>query len=141
MTDIDMELEDLRLANEGLLLPEHVVERAKSPNSALHRYFTWDDGEAAAQHRLWQARQVIRARVKIIPRPEGDAVKVRAYVSLSTQRTNGGGYIATTEVLDDEALAARAVADLREDLLRLRVKYGAWRQLLPHIDAALANLA
>lgn len=140
-TDIDLELEEIRQANNGLLLPMDVVERAKSPNSALHHCFTWDDNEAAHQHRLWQARQVIRARVRIIPRPEGDAVKVRAYVSLTTNRSNGGGYVATSEVLDDDVLAARAMIDLRDDLLHLRVKYGAWKQLIPHIDAALEGVA
>ena len=51
-TDIDLELEEIRQANNGLLLPMDVVERAKSPNSALHHCFTWDDNEAAHQHRL-----------------------------------------------------------------------------------------
>lgn len=44
----------------GKLLPEHVVADASIQSSVLHSYFTWDNEEAANQHRLNEARHLIR---------------------------------------------------------------------------------
>lgn len=56
---------------DGSLKPSVVVREAKKKTSPLHGYFTWDDTEAAREHRLWQARQVIkRVRVTIEEREE-----------------------------------------------------------------------
>lgn len=52
------------LEKDGRLDPADVVEAARDPASPLHGYFEWDDTEAARQHRLGQARQLIR-RIKI----------------------------------------------------------------------------
>jgi len=67
---IQQELESIRRSAGGLLRPEDVVEFARSPETALHEEFTWDDSEAAHQYRLWQARQVIRVNVTVIGNTE-----------------------------------------------------------------------
>ncbi len=46
-------------ANAGRLTPGAVVEAARSPNSALHRHFEWDDRKAAEAYRRDQAREII----------------------------------------------------------------------------------
>jgi hypothetical protein len=43
----------------GMPTPELVVEDARSIDSPTHEYFEWDDTEAARQHRLFQARNII----------------------------------------------------------------------------------
>ncbi len=50
---IKQELEALAEANNGILRPEIVVE--------------WDDTEAAKQYRLWQARQIIKVAINVLP--------------------------------------------------------------------------
>ena len=40
--------------------PESVLEKAKDPNSELHKCFEWDDTKAAEKYRLVQARQMIQ---------------------------------------------------------------------------------
>lgn len=40
--------------------PESVLEKAKDPDSELHKCFEWDDSVAAEKYRLQQARQVIQ---------------------------------------------------------------------------------
>lgn len=56
------------LQRDGVRLsPAQVVAQARSANSALHRFFTWDDSEAAQQFRIIQAKQVIKAVVRFAP--------------------------------------------------------------------------
>lgn len=49
----------------GELTADLVVEEARPKQSPLHPYFEWDDRRAAEQHRLEQARLMIR-RVKFV---------------------------------------------------------------------------
>lgn len=67
------------LQREGArLTPAQLIDQSRSPNSALHRYFTWDDGEAAHAFRVIQARQVLRVVVRLSPKPDPTPLKVFA---------------------------------------------------------------
>lgn len=126
---ISQELEQIRIAAGGVLRCEDVIEYARDENTALHSRFTWDDTEAARQHRLWQARQVIKVAVVVLPQ---DNKSVMAYVSLvADRRLDGGGYRPITSVMESpvlrEALLEQALADLR----RYRQKYNHLRELAP----------
>lgn len=78
-------LELLRKECKGELTPEDVLADARHDNSPLHSFFEWDDSAAAEQHRLSQARGLIRAVVAVYvtddkdetPRP---AVRMKAYI-------------------------------------------------------------
>lgn len=48
-----------KIAINGRLTPESVVETSKDENHPLHSYFEWDDEKAAHQHRLDKARKII----------------------------------------------------------------------------------
>src|SRR4051812_8867384 len=51
----------------GVVTAERVLEAAKDPTSVLHDEFEWNDDKAAHQHRLDQARTIIKAvKVQII---------------------------------------------------------------------------
>lgn len=75
-------LELLRKQCKGELTPEDVLADAKHDNSPLHSYFEWNDSEAAHQHRLSQARGLIRSVVAIYVDEEKKkpAVRAKAYV-------------------------------------------------------------
>ena len=60
------------------LSPTTIIDRARSANSALHNYFTWDNDEAAHAFRLIQAKQVIKAVVRLVP--NSPSVAARAIV-------------------------------------------------------------
>lgn len=67
---------------EGHLTAEIVLDDAADPTSPLHDQFTWDDGEAAQQYRLDQARHLVRSIV-IIRKDEEEAKRpIRAFVQL-----------------------------------------------------------
>lgn len=79
---IALHLDMLRQRSAGHLTPDDVVADARSGNSPLHSFFEWNDGAAAHQHRLAQARGLIRAVVAVYKADEKQPVKQRAYVHI-----------------------------------------------------------
>jgi len=134
------ELEALRREKAGMLQAADVVEQAKSPNSALHPYFEWDDTIAAAVHREHQARGVIRAVVTFLPNANGHPVAVRAYVSLPDDRAARAGYRAVAEVMADDDLAAQALQAFEAGVIRLEAKYAIYATVRPTIAEAVAQM-
>jgi len=138
------ELERLRAEDEdGLLRPEAVVDAARSKTSPLHEHFTWNNSRAAEKYRLIEARQLIRVAVTILPRTKK---KVRAYVSLTKDRADGGGYRQLDEVLTSRALRRALMLDAAKDLLVFKRKFHKLREefslqrLFSVIDEALSIL-
>ncbi len=78
--EVGTHLDHLRQHFKGELTPKDVVDDARNPNSPLHSFFEWDDGAAAEQHRLHQARGLIRSVVAIYVQPEQPAQRTRAFV-------------------------------------------------------------
>ena len=60
VNEVAKALEEVRLQNGGKLRPPDVIKAAEPEASPLHKHFTWDDGEAAHQYRLYEARHLIR---------------------------------------------------------------------------------
>jgi len=118
---------------DGSLLPEDVVEFARDPNTALHSRFTWDDGEAAAQYRLWQARQIIRVVVREVPNTEARE-PVRAYVSLESDRGNGGGYRTLTSVMSDDDRRAELLLQAKRDAKVFASRYRVLQEMAKVIE-------
>jgi 1,4-alpha-glucan branching enzyme len=75
-------IEMLREKFSRELTPEDVLDDAKNGNSPLHSFFEWNDGEAAHQHRLAQARGLIRTIVAVYVSDDKPAVRQRAYVNI-----------------------------------------------------------
>ena len=127
-------IEELNLIasmNDGLLDPFRIVDYARDPDTALHSKFTWDDGEAAHQYRLWQARQVIRLELTIAPRSEETPKEIRAFVSLRTDRKHDGtgGYRPILSVLSDDGLREQMLLDAKSEMRVFRKKYDTLREL------------
>jgi hypothetical protein len=131
--DIAGELAQIARANDGVLQPEAVVEFAKNKKTALHNRFTWDDGEAAKQYRIWQARMVINTTVTIIDQANEP---VQAWVSLPDDRTKGGGgYRALVTVLSDESGRRALLAEAMRVLTGAQAKYSRLAELAPVFEA------
>jgi hypothetical protein len=129
--DILHELEQIRASNERhILMPAAVVNFARDENTALHAQFEWDDSVAAERWRLEQARGVIRVAVTIIGKGENQT-SVPLYVSLTTDRENGGGYRAIHEVLTDHELQQQMLHDALQELETFRQKYQRLQALEP----------
>lgn len=138
LDEIREELERIRLP-DGRLMPEDVVERARDPKSALHDCFLWDDSEAAAQYRLYQARQLLRVVVTVLP---GTDTVTRMNVSLYRDRINGGGYRSLAVVLRDPESRAALLEDARKDAQAFRDRYSHLQEvagIIAAIDSTLGN--
>ncbi len=130
---VDDELEAIRVAHEGILRAEDVVQYAANPRTLLHNKFEWDDGEAAKLYRLEQARQIIRVSVVLLP---GSTEPVRAFVSLKSDREeSGGGYRSLPEVINDSGRRNQMLNDARADAEVFRRKYETLKEIAPIITA------
>jgi hypothetical protein len=64
---------------------------------------------------------------------EHDPIEIRAFVSLPTDRENGGGYRLTTRVLGDDGLKDELLRDIKLTIQR-------WNKKLHLLDQDLADL-
>ena len=136
-TDVEVlaELERIRSENQGVLAPSAVVAEAESEASILHEFFDWDDASAGHQHRLWQARQLIRVTVRMMESESGKR-NVRVYVSLRQDRTEeDGGYRALVDVMGDAQLRAALLQEALADMQTFREKYECLKELVPVFQA------
>lgn len=122
---IKKELLKIQKANRGILKPDDVVEFARDSNTALHSRFQWDDTKAAHEYRLWQAREIIRVVVIMLPNHN---METRAFVSLQSDRNKpGGGYRGTVSVMKSP--------DTRMELLGQALReHRAWEQKYIHLS-------
>ena len=125
---IVQELESIRKSNNGILPPRAVIEAAADEKSPLHSRFTWDDTEAAEQYRLWQARQLIRLVVTVMP-VEKKEYTVRQYISLSQDRVADGGYRLIADVLNASELRKQMLIDAMKEMRTFKVKYARLNEL------------
>lgn len=122
---------------DGKLLRRKIVEKAKDPKTALHQYFIWDEGEAAQRYWLETAGALIRAyKVWVTVSGSETPTKVRAYVSLSSDRAQGGGYRSLVSVIDDEGMRATMLADAIRDLKVFQRKY----EMLAELESIFAEI-
>jgi len=126
---IKEELETLIV--DGALLPERVVEAARNPNSSMHDQFDWDDSVAAHEHRLSQARALIK-RVKVnVIRGDNEVVKVSSFM----RSPEGKGYEQTQKVLVNYA------GHLNVILITLTTCATMLRNLAaPEVDGVIAEI-
>jgi len=125
------ELERIAAEHGSVLKPGDVIDFARDPETALHHRFEWDDGVAANKYRLWQARQLI-AQVQISA-PKMTGQTIRAFVSLSPERDEGGGYRLMANVLSDRDLREIHLRDALSDFQRLIDAYSHLDELGPLI--------
>ncbi|MCZ2344372.1 MAG: hypothetical protein LC104_21640 [Bacteroidales bacterium] len=126
----------------GGLTPSAVLNSARNPQSPLHRFFIWDDTEAAARYRECQAYCLIRS-IKVTIQPTGSKpVTVRAFVNIKEAEGDGtinfrhrGTYIPIENALIDEESKRQMLANARRDLAAFRAKYSTLNELASVITA------
>jgi hypothetical protein len=121
------ELEIIRAKNGGILSPEKVVEYARNKETALHKYFTWDDNVAGEAYRIQQAMGLIRRiKVEIIANPKTqEVIRIREYVSLPQDRTPTGGYRQIEEVYNNDETRLQFIESVRDEFEAFRKKLKA----------------
>ncbi len=122
---------------EGLLKAEDVVQTARHPDHPLHKYFEWDDSEAAEQWRLAQARGLIRKVLVVGPNGDEDGQPIPKYVSLQSDRKKkGGGYRQTNQVVNNKQLLAELEETAKKDIEGVLARYEMLKGLVAKVRAA-----
>lgn len=107
-TDVTVRAALAALENDGRLVPEAVIEAASSPSSPLHRFFTWDDTEAAHEFRKQQARKLIRV-VRVVVQQEDLRILTPAYVRDVSRDPSEPGYVSVQQVRSDTEQATATI--------------------------------
>lgn len=121
---------ELQSRSAGVLVPEAVVAAAADEDSPFHDRFTWDDAAAAHYRRLDEARMLIRTFTVMVKisgsqKPE----KLRAFISLSSDRRVGGGYRSLVDVVNDSERYAEMLHDALAELQSFKRKYSMLKEL------------
>lgn len=124
-------LEAIRAENRGALAPSDVVESATNKASVLHRYFEWDDIEAAHQWRVEQARDLIRSVCVVVEEAGDVASPVRAFVHVTA---DDGPYVGMVEAMSD-ATMRKLIIERALDEVR------SWRQRHKELNELAAIFA
>lgn len=119
-------LEQLR-EDSGTLDAPGVVQAARPEESPLHKFFEWDDSEAAEKFRQSQARRLIGSVSVIVQRPNLEPQIVRAFV---TAAENGlGPYYSTVEVMQDAELRRYVLERALIELKGFQRRYAEYKEL------------
>jgi hypothetical protein len=118
---------------DGVGLPRAVVDRASHARNLLHPFFTWDDGEAADQWRLEQARDLING-VKMVAvavtRDGGEVSSDPVPVYASVRLEEGGrDYREVTVLIGSEGGRNALLREALEQLARFRNRYRVLAEL------------
>lgn len=128
----------LQVQKGGLIRPKDVVEFARDPDTELHSCFEWDNDKAGDKYRLWQARQIIRLTITIIPATNKSN---RMFVSLQNDRAQtDGGYRMTVNVLKNKTLRRQMIEEARLEIRRLEDKYGHLLELAQLFEKAAVRV-
>lgn len=112
-----------KASKDRMLHPAAVVGWAKRNRaSALYRQFEWNNSKAANEYRIWQARRLIAINVVM----DSGAPQI---VSLSFDRTKGGGYRNVADVLSDRKLSEIMLQDALAELQRVQARFHRVREL------------
>ena len=133
---IEKELLDL-YTKYGRLDPKEVVDAARSPKSALHDRFEWDDTTAAEAYRLQQARGLIRSvYIERVIAPEEPPRRIRYW----THDPVSDGYLRTDDVAKLPDIRDKVLENMRKDLERLRDKWSLYDATFRKIAAEVLEI-
>jgi len=128
---IGEELDKIRRARGGELMPTAVVEAARDPAHPLHGFFEWDDSRAAEAYRLDQARAIIRlVRIDDIDPDEPP----RAFLSIGSDR--GTSYRSFDDVKASADLRDAVLRQAEKDLEAFQRRYRSLKDVLGFVEKA-----
>ena len=119
---VEVALDELNQAH-GPLTPDLVVQAAQDEQSPIHSIFEWDNAKAGHQHRLWQARRLIRSVQ--IERPDGKPMPKYLSIKIEGDRQYEEASIVVLDrdkwavVLEETASALKDLEGRIETLVQL----------------------
>lgn len=110
MDQIAKALQDI-FDRDSVLKPSSVLKMAMKKSSPLHDRFEWDDAKAGHEHRLDQARRLIRVTPIIYEGEPDRMIHVRAKITPSE-----GEYLPTRAVVKTQSKYERAYDELSKQI-------------------------
>ena len=112
---------------EGQLNPKNIVANATNPRNPLHKWFDWENDEAASRWRHQQAIDLVGlvAEVVVI---EGKRTKQRSFFGIKGGRS-GVSYVNIQEIRGNKEFREKLINDIvchlrnTQDLLTMLKKY------------------
>ena len=127
--EVRAELKAIEARKAGLN-PSTVLNVAKNPKSCLHRYFCWDDTEAARRYREQQAYELIRTIKTTITTHDNREVTVRAFFPVKQVEADGtidhskrGNYISTEQIVTNEEAMRQIIDRAKSEMIAFSTKY------------------
>lgn len=120
----------------GRVDPKLIVKDAKPPNSPLHKYFEWDNTQAADRYRLSQARQLIASVHVQTLDSKTLATPVRAFVNIiPTENEDNRQYESITRVMATSDGRRKLLAKAKTELQDWQKRYAALEEFSAVFDA------
>ena len=143
------ELEEERARRGGRMSAEDVLGVAQSEDSAIHPEFEWDDGVAAFEYRLTQARHLTRSLVVVVEdRPtrayESIPLKVASPAEVTPETGNENVYVSVQDVRSKPEWNECVLQRFRSEINALQKRYQTVQELsavFSAIDEALEDVA
>jgi hypothetical protein len=133
--EIKKQLEAIANRPAGLN-PRTLLTEAANPLSSLHKYFEWDDTEAAVKWREAQAYDLIR-RIKVeITTSDQKTLTVRAFWPIKHLEPDGtidsakrGSFIHVNNIMDDAEATRQVIANAKSELTAFQIRYSKLAEL------------
>lgn len=103
--------------------PEEILEKAKDPDSELHKCFEWDDKKAAYKYRLQQARTIMCNLVFVSDDAEE---RPRVFYNLTFEKAE---YHPTKLILEKPDEYKALLTKAQNELKAFKTKYSMLREL------------
>lgn len=130
---------------QGVLTKENFLEASRAEDSPTHKLFEWDNDKAAEKYRLTQSgryianirvtietekKEVVATSVRLEEREEDERPNtVRAFMSISKDRTDRAVYINHEKAMSDEKLRATVLEHAAQELEMFQKKYERYVEL------------
>ena len=114
-------LETLRERKDGYLDAMDVVDAARTKRSPIHRLFEWDDDRAATEHRLEQARSLLRSIVVVTTDDQEEERSIRAFVTVTKE--TGRHYTSMVTAMGDEEMREQVLARAFREMEQFEKRY------------------
>lgn len=122
----------------GCLKPAEIVEESRPEEAPLHRFFEWDNSQAAQLYRQEQARTLIRS-VVLITVGEQETAPTRAFVCVTQSKSEtafeGSAYISTVRAMRDDDYRGQVLQNAYDELSAFRHRYKHLQELADVIAA------
>ena len=136
------ELESIQ-SKQGVLTPQVVVKAATKKTSKIHDCFEWDDAIAAHEHRLSQARYMLRSIEVVVETSgeseEGKTIEIRAFHNVETPE-NESVYVTLTQARENEDYWNQVKEQALSEIKSWQTKYSSIKEFEVVFDA-IAQLA